>query len=209
MSVKQAIDAGFFKNNNAVAVPSTLDQVLIASNNQTNEDMTLNSDLTTNSMQVNNMKTNAFVYSNPSGFISNTIIKNYMNSELSNQSILNETTTTVVFNSKLNINTSVGLVYDTNTGIFTNSNSTRVIYCLVSYYIRFNEAYTSGSRGALIACSNGTYAGIRNCDSQLTNVAVTGSTILMLKPSETFHIEAKQSSLKTMTIKGSVEVLVF
>jgi hypothetical protein len=209
MSVKQAIDAGFFKNNNAVAVPSTLDQVLITSNNQSNQDMTLNSDLTTNSIQVNNMKMNAFVYSNTSGVISNTSPSNYINIELSKQSILNETKTTIVYNSKLNVKNNVGIVYNDKTGIFTNSNSTRVIYCLVSYYIIFNESYTSGSRGALIACSNGTYAGIRNCDSSLTSVSVTGSTILMLKPSETFYIEAKQSSNKTMTLDGSVEVLVF
>lgn len=207
MSVKQAKDTRIINNNNDVLITSTLNEVLIASNNETTQNMAVNSNLISNTMKVNNLTTNGFVYSNSVGTLSNTAPSNYISQEASAQNIIPNTPTLIQFNTTTSLINNIGMGY--NAGLFINTNTTRILTCSISYSIAFAPNNNVGSRSVYIYSTSGPNAGLRQSPANNDALILTGSTIFIIKPNETFGIYCSQSSLATTPITGSIEILVF
>jgi hypothetical protein len=192
--------------------------VLIKSNNQTTQNLNVNSYIVSDTLKVNNVNTYSFVYSNSDHSLTNTPPNNYLNQRAENQPIPGAPTfpnTRVKFDTMtpdLPTN-NVGLSY--SDGIFTNTNATRILTCYVSYSILF-DGDDNGSRSAFINTSisdmNGASQSLAVGDVHGTPefTGLTGSTIILLYPNQNFKVYCNQTSTyqQILNINASIQILV-
>ena len=217
MSVKQAFDSDFFGTNagNEPVPAYTLNDVLVATpNQQVNIPMVINSDLEANTVQVDNLFANAFVFTNDNQTLIGTQPNNLIFLQAPSQSIPRIVNTVILFNI---FDPSVPTIYQNGlsyfNGNFINSNTTRALTCFISYTI-ICDADSDGSRGSSINYSGGGSVG--GCLYQADNmnpgdepVSLNGSSVLVLQPNQSFNVTCIQNrnEFEPLNISASVQVL--
>ena len=219
MSVKQAFDSDFFGPDagNQPGTAYTLNDVLVATpNQQVNIPMVINSDLEANTVQVDNLIANSFVYTDANQTLTGTQPLNYSYLYITSQAIPRLVNTLVLFNQYVPgypfLN---GLTLQPN-GNFLNTNTTRVLTCFISYTITFEDSgnLSDGSRGSSIGYSGGRtsaaclYEGVSNNEGTAPT-SLNGSSVLILQPNQYFNVSCYQSisAFDPLNISASIQIL--
>ena len=215
MSVKQAFDSDFFGQDagNEPGTSYTLNDVLVATpNQQVNIPMVINSDLEANTVQVDNLIANSFVYTDANQTLTGTQPQNYGYFIAASQAIPRLVNTPVLFNEYVpGYGMTNGLLSQPN-GNFINTNTTRVLTCFISYTITF-DADSDGSRGSSINYSGGGSVG--GCLYQADNMnqgdeptSLNGSSVLVLQPNQSFNVTCIQTrnDFEPLNISASIQV---
>ncbi len=218
MSVKQAFDSDFFGPDagNQPGAAYTLNDVLVATpNQQVNIPMVINSDLEANTVQVDNLIANSFVYTDANQTLTGTQPQNYGYFIAASQAIPRLVNTPVLFNEYVpGYGMTNGLLSQPN-GNFINTNTTRVLTCFISYTITFEDSghLSDGSRGSSIGYSGGRtsaaclYEGVSNNEGTAPT-SLNGSSVLILQPNQYFNVSCYQSisAFDPLNISASIQV---
>lgn len=144
-------------------------------------------------VKIPNLSTNNFIYRKSPG----------------TQILNNNSSTTILFTDLISSANSVGITYNTISGVFTNTNTSTVM-CKVSYTLAY-PANASGVRNVQLFSSTLGVSGISEI-AATTNIAtiLNASTIISVPFNGTFSITAFQNSGVNLTVNNrtSIQILV-
>ena len=210
MSYKQALDAGIITEaGTPVGEIPTLNDILINSENQTTEPLFVNSILTTNTLKNDITNINGFLYTDANKFLTNTSPSNYLfYTNEGGQSVNNTGQTTLNFVGSLAPANTVGLSY--SNGLFTNTNATRILTCIVSYTVTFSGTTSVGARTvSIFSSSSNTIAGNKTTYGTGSPVIITGTAIFIINPQQFINLYCSQASFGPLLVYPSIQILAF
>ena len=210
MSYKQALDAGIITEaGTPVGEIPTLNEILINSENQTTEPLFVNSILTTNTLKNDITNINGFLYTDANKFLTNTSPSNYLfYTNQDGQSVNNTGQTTLNFVASLAPANTVGLSY--NNGLFTNTNTTRKLTCIISYSVNFNGTTNVGTRNvSIFSSSSNITAGNKTTIGSNSAVIITGTAIFVINPGQFINLYCSQASFGPLLVYPSIQILAF
>ena len=216
MSYKQALDAGIITEaGTPVGEIPTLNEILINSQNQTTEPLFVNSILTTNTLKNDITNINGFLYTDANKFLTNTSPSNYLfYTNDGGQSVNNTGQTTLNFVGSLAPANTVGLSY--SNGLFTNTNATRKLTCIISYSVTFSGTSNSGlpanngSRNvSIFSSSSNTIAGNKTTYGTGSQVIITGTAIFIINPQQFINLYCSQASFGPLLVYPTIQILAF
>ena len=217
MSYKQALDAGIITEaGTPVGEIPTLNEILINSENQTTEPLFVNSILTTNTLKNDITNINGFLYTDANKFLTKTSPSNYLYyTNQVGQTVNNTGQTTLNFvDSQAPANT-VGLSY--SNGLFTNTNTTRKLTCIISYSVTFSGTSNSelpannGSRNvSIFTSSSNTIAGNKTTYGTNAQVTISGTATFVINPQQFINLYCSQSDLSgPLLVYPTIQILAF
>ena len=213
MSYKQALDAGIITEaGTPVGEIPTLNEILINSQNQTTEPLFVNSVLTTNTLKNNffyNESVNGFLYTDANKFLTNTSPSNYLYyTNQVGQTVNNTGQTILNFVDSLAPANTVGLSY--SNGLFTNTNTTRKLTCIISYTVYFNGTTNVGTRNvSIFSSSSNITAGNKTTIGSNSAVIITGTAIFVINPGQFINLYCSQASFGPLLVYPSIQILAF
>ena len=210
MSYKQALDAGIITEaGTPVGEIPTLNEILINSENQTTEPLFVNSILTTNTLKNDITNINGFLHTDANKFLTKTSPSNYLYyTNQVGQTVNNTGQTTLNFvDSQAPANT-VGLSY--SNGLFTNTNATRNLTCIISYSVYFNGTTNVGTRNvSIFSSSSNTTAGNKTTIGSNSAVIITGTAIFRINPGQFINLYCSQASFGPLLVYPTIQILAF
>ena len=108
----------------------------------------------------------------------------------------------------------VGLSY--SNGLFTNTNTTRKLTCIISYSVTFSGTSNSGlpanngSRNvSIFTSSSNTIAGNKTTYGTGSQVIITGTAIFVINPGQFINLYCSQASFGPLLVYPAIQILAF